>query len=70
MTDSEDLARVLHEAACSDSDRGGKCLRWVAKPMHRKYYADRAEAIMTALEPVIGAENVPVACRVILEEMG
>ena len=70
MTDSEELARVLHDAWCDTYDEGRPCPRWVAKPLHRKFYSDRAEAIMTALEPVIGAANVPVACRVILEEMG
>lgn len=70
MTDSEELARVLHDSWCDTYDEGRPCPRWVTKSLHRKFYHDRAAAIMTALEPVIGAANVPAACRVILEEMG
>jgi hypothetical protein len=66
-SDYEGLAALIHEECCGDAT---PCARWNSPSSgHRGYYQDRAESIMIQLAPVIGAANVPTACRVILAEM-
>lgn len=61
-----ELAELIHDLQCSDTR---PCWRWKQLARHRDFYAQRAESIMRQLEPVIGSANVPIAVRVILEEM-
>lgn len=69
MTAVDEVAEVIHDqwGEC-DSVPAGQCPRW-ERDEHRGYYQERAAAIYAALEPVIGAAGVTVACRVILAEM-
>lgn len=73
-----ELAALIHDQCCADTpittDRTAEgitvaCRRWDTDQRHREYYRRRAESIMTQLAPVIGEANVPVAVRVIIEEI-
>lgn len=60
----EEFATRLHDLQCLHGD---KCKR--SDQRHRAYYMERAEALMSKLEPVIGAANVPPVTIIVLEEM-
>jgi hypothetical protein len=61
------LAGLIHDEQCT---RNRPCGYGLPDHGHDKYYHERAEAVWTKLEPEIGAANVLLATRVILQELG
>ena len=60
------LAGLLHEKLC-DSYPGRP--RWDKSAAHRKYYQDRAQALIAKLEPEIGIANVFTVIPMVIEEL-
>jgi hypothetical protein len=60
------LADLIHEQECT---RNRPCGYGLPSHGHDAYYRERADAVYAKLEPEIGAANVLLATRVILEEL-
>jgi hypothetical protein len=63
------LADVLHAELCDSTD-GAECGRYArGSGPHWEYYQERAAAVYTRLEPVIGGASMLLAVSVILDEL-
>jgi len=60
-----ELADLIHAEQCSRLPPCG----YGRDTPHRQYYRDRADALMATLEPEIGAANVMLAVKVVLNEL-
>jgi hypothetical protein len=65
----QELADVVHEEMCSDSDRRGGCPRYKPESAHHDFYQLRAQNLIRELEPLIGIANVIPVVRAVLEEV-
>jgi hypothetical protein len=61
------LADLINNEQCT---RNRPCGYGLPDHGHDKYYRERAAAVYEKLEPEIGAANVLLATRVILQELG
>jgi hypothetical protein len=60
-----DLADLIHAEQCTRHQPCG----YDRDTPHRQYYRDAAEVIAAKLEPEIGAANVMLAVKVVLDEL-
>jgi hypothetical protein len=60
------LAILIHDEQCT---RPRPCGYGLPRHGHDAYYHERAEAVYSKLAPEIGAANVLLATRVILDEL-
>jgi hypothetical protein len=63
-----EVADFLHRELCyDDAHHPGKCSRYERETPHRDYYYEHARQLWTRLEPEIGAANVLLAVRTVVE---
>lgn len=65
---AEEIADYLHKELCYDITYGS-CGRYTRETPHRGYYLERGQRIAGTLEPQIGAANVMLAVRAVVDEM-